>query len=70
MKQKAVEKYGHIVIPHSCPCCRKCWLIVKGKSAGMCVYGGPYSGYEVQEPPAEPRASHGKRPQSRATDAL
>ena len=34
--------YEAWVVPHSCPVCRKCWLIVK---AGRCVHGGPYRGY-------------------------
>lgn len=45
----------HWVVPHSCPCCVKCWFVVKGKGAGRCVNGGPYLGYvEVPDDPATP----------------
>lgn len=35
------------VIPVSCPCCVKCWLVVKSEhfAAGKCLYGGPFLGY-------------------------
>ena len=38
------------VIPCACPCCEKCWLIVKcthkgQPHVGKCVHGGPYKGY-------------------------
>jgi len=32
-------------VPITCPCCRQCRLIVRGKGAGKCVQGGPYKGY-------------------------
>jgi hypothetical protein len=42
--------YEAWVVPWSCPCCNKCWLVIKGKGIGKCVYGGPYKGYiEVPE---------------------
>lgn len=42
--------FSEIVIPHKCPVCRKCWLVVYGRNAGKCVYGGPYRGYlELRE---------------------
>ena len=37
--------FDEIVIPWTCPCCTKCWMIVEGKRKGRCVYGGPYKGY-------------------------
>lgn len=37
--------YGVWVVPITCPCCTKCWLIVEGKGRGRCVHGGPYKGY-------------------------
>lgn len=45
------------VIPYSCKCCSKCWLIVwpdgrpkirtskTGKDSLLCIHGGPYLGY-------------------------
>lgn len=33
----------------SCPCCRKCWFVVRGKQSGKCVHGGPYGGYINEE---------------------
>ncbi len=38
------------LVPHTCPCCKKCWKIIAGKGTGRCVWGGPYLGYvEVPE---------------------
>lgn len=42
--------YEQIVVPVSCSCCNKCWLIVGGSYPGRCVWGGPYNGYvELKE---------------------
>lgn len=32
-------------VPHSCPVCNRCRIIVGGPARGMCVHGGPYKGY-------------------------
>jgi hypothetical protein len=44
------DLYEDWVVPISCPCCVKCWLVVecshKGRvHLGKCVHGGPYKGY-------------------------
>lgn len=31
--------------PHQCAVCNKCRRYVEGPMAGMCIYGGPFSGY-------------------------
>lgn len=40
---------GHLKIPHTCPCCTKCWLYIEGPRKGQCDYGGPYFGYIEME---------------------
>lgn len=34
-----------LVVAHSCPCCKKCWLFVAGPKKGQCAFGGPFTGY-------------------------
>jgi hypothetical protein len=34
------DVYMEWVVPCSCACCNKCWLVVKGKRSGRCVNGG------------------------------
>lgn len=29
-----------------CAVCASCWIIDEGPAKGMCIYGGPYSGYQ------------------------
>lgn len=38
----------------SCPCCRRCW---KYLDTGVCLYGGPFSGYSEAPPSKEGTAS-------------
>lgn len=43
------------VVPCLCPCCRKCWIVVRdgGWIARRCIHHGPYTGYiEVPDGPA------------------
>lgn len=47
MKRKAKydEKHSFEQKQVRCNCCNKCWLWVEGPMAGICICGGPYSGY-------------------------
>lgn len=41
------------VIPWACSCCQRCWLFVAskdGKKNNTCPYGGPFGGYEREDP--------------------
>ena len=37
--------YFDTVVPTTCQCCEKCWLVVLGPRRGSCVHGGPYKGW-------------------------
>lgn len=39
------EDKRDLLVPVSCPVCRKCWAHVGGARHGKCVFGGPYRGY-------------------------
>lgn len=45
------KRYDAWVRPIRCPCCERCWLVVRDderpRRVGRCVFGGPYGGYEV-----------------------
>jgi hypothetical protein len=36
---------GEVTKEWKCPCCRKCWLYVRGPRMGRCIVGGPFTGY-------------------------
>lgn len=45
------------VIPTSCPCCSKCWMFIASKGGtknGICVFGGPFTGFTQCESTTAP----------------
>jgi len=52
-KQEAIlrrDHHGNLMIKTNCSACKTCWAyLTHDEQAGKCIYGGPYSGYEVVE---------------------
>ena len=37
-----------VLAKHSCACCTACWLYL---DIQMCIYGGPFTGYQIMSAP-------------------